>query len=246
MPATMHAKTLCAALVVAASLLAAPARAGSFQINPIRVDLGPGQASQTLVVRNDGSEPLVVQSSVQAWTQEDGQDVHAPTSEALVTPPIAQIAPGGEQVLRVGLRRAPDATRQLTYRLFVQEVPGPPAANVTGLQVALRVSLPVFVAPVAAARRDVAWSVARGGAGEVALIVENRGNVHVQVLDLALHAPGGEAPLARQAHVAYVLAGQKRRFALPLEAPLAAEVDALRLVAHTDAGPANALLPLPH
>lgn len=246
MRASMLRHLVLAALALAAfACLPSPAAAGAFQVNPIRVDLGPGIASQSLVVRNDGTEALVVQMSVQAWSQEDGQDVYRPTQDALVTPPVAQIAPGAEQVIRVGLRRPPDPTRQGTYRLFVQEVPGAPAPGVTGLQVALRVSLPVFVAAQAPARRDLHWSVARGAVGELALTVENRGNVHAQILDVELHASGREAALARQAHVAYVLAGQRRTFAMPLEGPLAPDVASLKLAAYTDAGPADAVLPLP-
>lgn len=246
MPASMNARLVCG-FVALCALVAAPlsaALAGSFQVNPIRVDLSAALTSQTLTVRNDGSDTLVVQMSVQAWTQEDGQDVHRPTQDALVTPPIAQIAPGGEQVIRVGLRRPPDPTKQSTYRLFVQEVPAAPTATTTGLQVALRVSLPIFVAAAGPVKRDVAWSATRGADGTLRLTVENRGNVHAQILDLALHAPGREDPIARQAQVAYVLAGQRRTFPMPLEVPLPADVTSLRLAGHTDAGPADAVLPL--
>jgi fimbrial chaperone protein len=238
-------RALAIALAVAVYALAvACAFGGSFQVNPIRVDLGPGQSSQALVVRNDGAQPLVVQMSVQAWSQVDGRDAYAPTQDALVTPPIAQIAPGAEQVIRVGLRRAPDPSRQGTFRLFVQEVPGTPTAGFSGLQVALRVAIPVFVAGAGAVARDVAWSVQRDEEG-LALTLENRGNVHVQLLDVALALPGHGSPLARQSQVAYVLAGQRRTFAVPLGAPLPSDVAALHLTALSDAGPADVVLPLP-
>ena len=64
-----------------------------------------------------------------------------------MSPPIATIAPDKEQIIRVGLRRAPDKERELSYRLFLQEVPAPPKPGFQGLQVALRVGLPVFVQP---------------------------------------------------------------------------------------------------
>jgi fimbrial chaperone protein len=245
-PAIMmpHLAAVTTILIAALGTAAPSALAGSFQINPIRVDLGATAASQVLTVRNDGAEALVVQMSVQAWTQENDQDVYRPTQDVLVTPPIARIAPGAEQVIRVGLRRPTDPARQGTFRLFVNEVPGAPASGFTGLQVALRVSLPVFVAASGPARRDVAWTLSRDTDGGLSLTLENRGNVHVQVLDLTLSAPGPGQPIARQSQVTYVLAGQRRTFAFPLEVPLPADASSLRLSALTDGGSVDAELPL--
>ncbi len=108
-------------LVVALCLVIGEAGAGSFQVNPIRVEMSKGATSAAITVRNDGNEPIVVQSSVVGWSQDKGQDVYAPTNEALVTPPIMTVPPGGEQIVRVGLRRAVDPQRELTYRLYLQE-----------------------------------------------------------------------------------------------------------------------------
>jgi fimbrial chaperone protein len=224
-PAIMmpHLAAVTTILIAALGTAAPSALAGSFQINPIRVDLGATAASQVLTVRND---------------------VYRPTQDVLVTPPIARIAPGAEQVIRVGLRRPTDPARQGTFRLFVNEVPGAPASGFTGLQVALRVSLPVFVAASGPARRDVAWTLSRDTDGGLSLTLENRGNVHVQVLDLTLSAPGPGQPIARQSQVTYVLAGQRRTFAFPLEVPLPADASSLRLSALTDGGSVDAELPL--
>ena len=129
------------------------------QPDPDRAD-SKASATRSITVRNDGEEPVVVQSSVLAWTQEDGKDIYASTTEALVTPPIMTIAAGAEQIVRVGLRRPPDPRSELAYRVFLQEVPPPPKPGFTGLQVALRVGLPVFVAPGAPAARRLEWSAA--------------------------------------------------------------------------------------
>ena len=70
----------------------------------------------------------------------------------MATPPIFTVPPKGTQVIRVGLRRAADAQQGLSYRMFLQEVPPPPRQGLQGLQVALRLSLPVFVMPARDAR----------------------------------------------------------------------------------------------
>ena len=232
-----------AASAVVSVLLAAMSTglgAGSFQVNPVRIELRDGATSSAVIVRNGGTEPVVVQTSVLAWAQADGKDVYAPTTEALATPPIATIAPGGEQVLRVGLRRPPDPKRELAYRLYVQEIPGTPQAGFQGLQVALRVGIPVFVTPLATIARDFDWVATRAPEGSVRLAVRNRGNVHLQVYDFVLRgATDGEFE-TREAQIAYVLAGESREWILRPAKPLPAAASMLRLTAHTDAGEINA------
>jgi fimbrial chaperone protein len=218
-------------------LAAADARAGSFQVNPIRVEVAKGATNAALTVRNDGDDAVVIQASLLSWAQdESGQDVYAPTNEALVTPPIMTIQPGGEQIVRVGLRRAADPQRELTYRLYLAEVPPPPKPGFTGLQVALRVGVPVFVPPLVPAIRRLEWSAQIAADGAIRLTAQNTGNTHVQVTDFELGVAGAGEPLARQTALAYVLAGQRRLWTLPVAPDRVKVVSALRLKAFTDAG----------
>ena len=223
-------------IVLALSLAATEAPAGSFQVNPIRVDMTKGATTAAITVRNDGEEPIVVQSSVVKWSQDNGQEVYAPTTEALVTPPIMTVPPGGEQIVRVGLRRGPDPQRELAYRLYLQEVPPPPKPGFTGLQVALRVGLPVFVAPGAPAIRRLEWSAQIGQDGAIRLAAQNTGNAHVQITDFELGLPGAGEPIAHESTLAYVLAGQRRQWTLPAPPDRVKSVTEFRLKAYTDAG----------
>jgi len=226
-----------AALSLIGFALAATASAGSFQVNPIRIELSKGITTAVVTVRNDGEEPVVLQSSVLGWTQEGGKDIYASTSEALITPPVMTIAPGAEQIVRVGLRRPADPRNELAYRVFLQEVPPPPKPGFTGLQVALRVGIPMFVAPVAAPpARKLDWSAAIGADGAIQLIAQNPGNAHVQITDFELRIPDASEPIAHESTLAYVLAGQRREWTLPAAAPRAKSASELRLKAYTDAG----------
>jgi fimbrial chaperone protein len=235
MPAIAALLRFHAWLAVALSAAIGVAHAGSFQVNPIRVDMTKGATSAAITLHNDGDAPIVVQSSVVGWSQENGQDAYTPTNEALVTPPIMTVAPGGDQIVRVGLRRGPDAQRELTYRLYLQEVPPPPKPGFTGLQVALRVGLPVFVAPVAATIRRLEWSAQIRSDG-IALTAQNTGNTHVQVTDFELRVPAAVEPIAHESLLAYVLAGQRRTWTLSVPADRLKSVRELRLKAFTDAG----------
>ena len=234
MPTTADLLRFHAWLAVALCVAVGSAHAGSFQVNPIRVDITKGATNAAITLRNDGDESIVVQSSIVGWSQDSGQDAYAPTSEALVTPPIMTVAPGAEQIVRVGLRRGADPQRELTYRLYLQEVPPPPKPGFTGLQVALRVGLPVFVAPVAAAIRRLEWSAQIRPDG-IALTAQNTGNTHVQVTDFELRLPAGE-PVAHESSLAYVLAGERRTWTLSVPADRVKSARELRLKAFTDAG----------
>jgi len=223
-------------IVLALSLATTGASAGSFQVNPIRVEITKGGTTAAITVRNDGDDAVVIQSSVVGWAQDNGQEVYAPTTEALVTPPIMTVPPGGEQIVRVGLRRPPDPQRELTYRLYLQEVPPPPKPGFTGLQVALRVGLPVFVPPIAPGIRRLEWSAQIGPDGAIRLAAQNTGNAHVQITDFELRLAGAAEPIAHESTLAYVLAGQRRQWTLPASPDRVKSVTEFRLKAYTDAG----------
>jgi fimbrial chaperone protein len=223
-------------LAIATGLAVTQAGAGSFQVNPIRVEMTKGATTAAITVRNDGEDAIVVQSSIVGWSQDNGQEVYAPTTEALATPPIMTVPAGGEQIVRVGLRRAADPQHELTYRLYLQEVPPPPKPGFTGLQVALRVGLPVFVAPAAPGVRRLEWSAQVRPDGTIVLAAQNTGNAHVQVTDFELRLPDAGEPVAHESSLAYVLAGQRRQWTLSAPADRVKSARELRLKAFTDAG----------
>jgi fimbrial chaperone protein len=245
LPCATHGAALLAALFVLLAPLG-DAHAGSFQVNPIRIELSRSTASAAITVRNDGAEPVVIQSSILAWSQQEGRDVYAATTEALVTPPIATIAPRAEQIVRVGLRRTPDAQRELTYRLFVQEVPQGAQPGFTGLQVALRIGVPVFVVPAIAAAKPLEWSANVAADGSLRLAARNRGNVHHRLSDfeLRLGDAAGGAPIAAVASVSYVLAEQTREWLLTVGDERLRSARELRLKGFTDAGEIEASIKL--
>ncbi len=236
MKPTVTARRILPWLALTLALMTGAATAGSFQVNPIRIEIAKGATTAAIVVRNDGDEGIVIQANVVGWSQDDGQDVYSPTTEALVTPPVMTVPAGGEQIVRVGLRRRPDAQHELTYRIYLQEVPPPPKAGFTGLQVALRVGLPVFVPPVAAPVRRLEWSTQIGPDGAIRLAAQNTGNTHVQVTDFVLGPSDAGEPLAHESSLAYVLAGQRREWTLPAAPARVKPGSELRLKAYTDAG----------
>lgn len=198
----------------------ATARAGSFLISPVQLELPAGQSTTVLEIKNNTESSTVIQLSEVTWSQKAGKDVLTPTRALLATPPIFTLPAGGEQIIRVGLRAKRDATQETTYRLILAQVPPKPRPGFRGLQIALRFSLPVFVAPLAGnAAPQLDWSLRRLGDGKkVELSVVNTGTAHAQVSNLSLGAnKSGPALIKIGAGNGYLLPGAHRTWTLKLK-----------------------------
>lgn len=226
---------------------AGPVAAADLGVDPVKIELSRQQQTVAITIGNASDEPSTVQIQAVAWSQRDGKDIYTPTKELLVAPPIVTIAGKSEQIIRTGLRRQADPSRELSYRIFIQDLPTPPAPGFRGLQVALRIGLPVFVMPLnGLAAPEMTWSVAPIPAYGLRLTMQNRGNGHVQVSDFTLHATGQDAPIAGESGASYVLAGQTRIWLLKTNPARKLADGRLRLLAHTDAGDVDVALELAH
>lgn len=213
------------------------ASAGSFDVNPIRVDLTAQSRNAAVSVRNTGDDPVVVQVTVQAWSQSAGKDVLTDTKDVIVSPPIATIPAGQQQIVRIGMRRAPDAQRELSYRMFLQEVPPPPRPGFQGLVVALRIGLPIFVQPrQGAGKAALVWNLDTGSPDTLKLKVDNQGTAHVQISTIELFRRSEKDAIAEFSGLAYVLPGQARDWDLKLRDPAIKRGERLRMKVSTDAG----------
>jgi fimbrial chaperone protein len=197
-------RLLCVATCVAG---AAPALASSFNISPIRVELASGRRTEALTLRNADEAPVVVQVHVVAWSQRDGVDQFDATREMLVTPPVLQLPGNGEQIVRVALRGQPDRSQELAYRVVFEEVPQAAPAGFTGLRVALRLSVPIFIAPtVGKAHADLSWELHALPDGQLEVAATNHGSAHSQVTDFEVQSSGASL---RDMTGKYVLPGSR-------------------------------------
>jgi fimbrial chaperone protein len=211
-------RLLCIATCIAG---AAPALASSFNISPIRVELASGRRTEALTIKNADEAPVVVQVHVVAWSQKDGVDQYDATREMLVTPPVLQLPANGEQIVRVALRGQPDRSQELAYRVVFEEVPQAAPAGFTGLRVALRLSVPIFIAPAAGKpHADLAWEMHALPGGEVEVAATNSGSAHSHVTDFEVQ-PSGTAdagpPALRGMTGKYVLPGSRVNWVLKAE-----------------------------
>ena len=174
--------------------VATPAAASSFTLAPIRVELSPAHTRAALTLHNDGDEPVTVQVNSVAWGQPGGADQYAPTHDLITAPPVFVINAKSDQIVRVALRREADPTRELAYRLFFEEVPSATTTTFNGLHIALRIGVPVFVAPAAKASAALTWQARTDAAGKLQIEAANHGTAHLQVTDFEIQAgPQGHA-----------------------------------------------------
>jgi P pilus assembly chaperone PapD len=103
---------------------------------------------------------------------------------------------------------------------------------------ALRISLPVFVAQGGKDRAPLEWSMKLAPDGRITVHAKNPGNVHYQVSDFELHVAGDTdpEPVARASNVSYVLAGQEHEWIVASRPERVRFASELRLKAFTDGG----------
>jgi len=238
---TLRGTALCAAALLTPWFAAA----ASLEIAPVRIELSPQQQTVAITIRNSSDQPTTLEIKPVAWAQVDAKDVYTPTRELLISPPLVTIPAHGEQVIRAALRRKADPTKELTYRINLQELPAAPAPGATGVQVALRIGLPVFVKPASGkAAPKMEWKLMHQSDGSLKVGFRNPGNAHIQISDFSLLNPGRSGVIAEEQSSSYVLAGQAREWHLKTNPAEKIAGNRLRLKAFTDAGDADKELPL--
>jgi fimbrial chaperone protein len=125
-----------------------------------------------------------------------------------VSPPIATIAPGATQTVRIVLRKPPQG-REGTYRVLLDQIP--PVASPGTVRIALRLSIQVFAAPATPADSKVAFRV-ENKAGQLFLVATNSGTRHETIRDVALKGSDGGGLTSDANSTPYILAGATRRW----------------------------------
>ncbi len=230
----LRVTALTAVLMLGAHL----AQAGSFAVQPTRLELGPARPSGALTVRNEGAAPLSFQVKGMRWTQdEEGQEHHTETEDLIYFPKLLTLSPGQSAVIRLGLRQPPGALEK-TYRLFIEEL-APPVPAEAGpqarIRVLVRLGAPVFVAPLAPRQQLTlaAFDLARG---QVRWTLHNEGSRHEVFQAVALRGlDAAGAEVFKQAFSErYFLAGAARRFRVDLPADTCPRIQRLVLEVKTD------------
>ncbi len=161
-------------------------------ISPVLVEMSEQQNKQVVRISNSGETPKSFQVDVVAWSQSDeDREIYTPTDELLAVPPLFTLQPGEQQVVRIGLMRAADTDKELSYRVFLTELEPPQLEEQTasGISIRLRFGVPVFVAPLAPASPGVEFMALRTIDKHRFMELKNTGNVRVKVNEVRYQAP---------------------------------------------------------
>lgn len=220
-------------LTVAGLLIAGrAAQAQSLSVLPVNVFLAPGQNAASLTVTNHGTTDTSIQIRAFAWDQPGGEDRLGPTDGLVVSPPIATIASGATQVIRLILRQ-PAQGQEATWRILIDQIPPPAEPGI--VHVVLRLSIPVFAQPVTRAVPHVQFHMETDG-GQLYLVGVNDGLRHEAIRNISLSTTDGVKLTSDVGISPYVLAGVTRRWHIAVSGPLPKPGDTLRLTAHADSG----------
>lgn len=198
------------ALGMAMAAQAAVAK-GQLQARPTMLELPAGAAAGRMILANTGDEPVSAQVRVYAWVQRDGADQLVPTSDVVISPPMATIPPGGEQLVRLVRRGQPPAGSDRAFRVVVDELPGKPRPRDAAVGILMRFVLPLFVRSAEASDARLTCRVARR---ESLLECANEGGRPAQVGASRLQGAGGKAYALTAGLYGYVLPGSFRRWSL--------------------------------
>ena len=196
----------------------APQAVAQVSISPVRIDLGEENSKDVIRISSQAAEARSYQVEIVAWSQTaEEREVYSPTEDILAVPPLFTLVPGEEQFVRVGMVTDPDPETERAYRMFITELASPEQAQreSSGVNMRLRLGVPVFVAPrspAVAALDHVGWHQADG---RYFMQMRNTGNTHVRISEVRYRAPGMDEPEVEAAAI-YVLAGQSGYVPVPL------------------------------
>lgn len=224
-------------IATASLALSGAAVAAHLQVSPTTLTLRPDQNAAVIQLGNEGSETLYGQVRVYDWDQRDGEDVLEPTRALLASPPLLEIAPGAQQIVRLVRPGGAKSQSEQAYRILIDEIPDPNRPPPPGITVRLRYSVPLFVGPSGEATPLLTWRLSRSASAWV-LEAINQGTKHAQVSAVRLLGGNGVHEVDRGL-LGYVLPGRTRRWKLALDL-LPPTLATLRIQARINASPVEA------
>ena len=208
------------------------ASAQALSVLPVNIFFSPGQKASSLTVTNVGTTETSIQIRAYAWSQRDGDDQLTDSDAVVLSPPLATIAPGASQVIRLILRQLPQG-REATYRILVDQIPPPAEPGI--VHMVLRMSIPIFAQPPTRAVPHVQFHL-EIDSGMLVLVGINDGLSHEAIHDIVLSTSDGRKLKEESSASPYILAGATRRWPIAAQGALPHPGETLQLTAHTDAG----------
>jgi fimbrial chaperone protein len=190
------------------------ALAGPMLIGPTVLEINPRARVAVLFVTNRGDGPLELQTEVLNWTQSEAADQNTTSDEIVVSPAIATVPPGRQQVFRVALRRPLPPGSERAFRVVVTDDSQTYSPSGEGVNLGFRIahSLPLFVQTVKESRPALQLEACSASIRQVCVRVRNEGTRHTVVRRVSFVRDDWSRELTPNA---VLLAGSARSFAVP-------------------------------
>ena len=232
----MRLFTLAAAFIAGLSIV--PSHAASLRVSPVILDLKAPTASSSLRIWNEAKSPINVQVRIFRWTQQNGSDVLTAADDVVASPPMTQLKPGAENLVRiVRLSKVPIKAEE-SYRVIVDELPSRGKPQSGTINLVIRHSIPVFFADAAASDAEPVWSVTPQANG-YKVSVSNKGLKRIRIANLKLLGGNGQAVAQQQGLVGYVLGNSNTSWMVPATDNKRSG-GTLKISADSEGGPVNA------
>lgn len=218
--------------------------ASAVTIWPVNPVLGGAAQAAALWLENNDHHNVLLQIRVFRWTQDSAGDQYADQTNIVASPPMASVAPGARQLIRLIRGGTMSSDVEAAYRIIIDEIPtqeSQQAAVKSGPQIAIQIrySVPFFVygahtpagagAPTMVSdikeRPTLHWHIETRN-GQRFLAVTNTSQIHAQLSQVSL----GERTVSA-GMLGYVLPGRT------MEWPLAANASGGTLQAVINGGP---------
>ncbi len=194
--------------------------AGDFAVSPIRLDFDRSTKTGVITISNDGDDNLQIQMKAFEWTQDaEGKDQYQETEDLIFFPKIATVAKGEKRLLRTSYK-FPATERQKTYRLFIEEIPGPQKSAAPGAQitVAVRFGVPIFLKPLVDEVKGEIENV-KYAENKLKVTIRNAGNTHFFINSIQIK---NADVVTDEQKGWYLLAGARRTYEFALKQPCSA------------------------
>ena len=175
----------------AVAFAAAPAGAGTLQVEPVLVDVTAPGAASTVTLRNEGTAPIDAQIRVYRWSIVNGKERLDPTDDVVASPPTVTLSPKGHNVARIVRVSKKPVVGEESYRLLVDQLPDLSQQKNGAVNLMVRYSIPVFFGASNKKHPTLAWSVATSG-DKLTLTAHNSGDRRLRISALTLKSDGGK------------------------------------------------------
>lgn len=225
---TARASWLARAAALCLALLGAAGAWGQALISPVVVEFGPRQkvATVRVTLSDTALRPMRLQAQLLQWGQDShGAAVTQASDDLIVTPRIAELKPGQQQVLRLALRQSLPAESEKAYRLVLEDIAQPSPTELGGgaaVNFRMAYDLPVMVAPRGAVVTALRWRACPSPAAPrvttgMCVRILNAGNRRVKIQSVTIGGDGWKEALTLKEADA-VLAGAEREWVIPANA----------------------------